>query len=351
MNKILIYSTSHGIWGGGQIYIDQLCMFLNQHNLETYILTSEPEKFNCQSQKIDIVLSKKKRLYTTIKIAKKYKKEGFNKIILNDLSSLWLAPIFKIFGYKVISLLHLYLQKRSDNPLGHALPEYYLIKLASNFCDTIFSVNKNNKKVFGNDKVNFIGNYAPNWFYKTPQKETKKYDFILIARFSKEKNIPLFLELLKNLNLQKNRTYTALLVGDGPEKNTINHIIEEYGLHHYVKIQNWVERKSLPSVYDQGKCFVISSYHEGFATTLLEAHARGLPAIVTKSSGFCGEYVAGYNDKTGIVFEPNDLNHKDFYQEVSKLINEYKTYEKKCIVKAKIFSEKNVLEPIIKAII
>ena len=50
--------------------------------------------------------------------------------------------------------------------------------------------------------------------------------------------------------------------------------------------------------------FCYQQSHEGFATTLLEAHARGIPAIVTKSSGFCGEFVDGYNDVTGMVFEP-----------------------------------------------
>ena len=61
-------------------------------------------------------------------------------------------------------------------------------------------------------------------------------------------------------------------------------------------MQEWVERKNLPEIYDLGKCFIISSQHEGFATTFLEAHARGLPTIVTRSSGFCGEFVEGYDD-------------------------------------------------------
>ena len=120
-NKVLIYSPSHGIWGGGQIYIEQLCNYMNQHSVESYILTSEPKTFDCAAKKMDNVLSKKKRLFSAIDIAKKYKKEGFRTIILNDLSSLWLAPIFKMYGYNVISLLHLYLQKRTENPLGHSL--------------------------------------------------------------------------------------------------------------------------------------------------------------------------------------------------------------------------------------
>lgn len=350
-NKTLIYSSSSDIWGGGQIYIEQLCNYMNQNKVETYILTSEPETFDCPTKKMESVRSKKKRLLSSIEIAKKYKKEGFKTIILNDLSSLWLAPVFKMYGYNVVSLLHLYLQKRSDNPLGHGTVEYYLLKFSSKFCEIIFSVNKNNQEVFGKDKVQFIGNYVPDWFFEVPKhSDAKKYDFIMVARLAKQKNVPLFLGLLENMNHKLDREYSALIVGEGPEKKDIEEIIIKKGLQESVEIQDWVDRKELPSVYDLGKCFVISSLHEGFATTLLEAHARGIPAIVTKSSGFCGEFVDGYNDVSGIVFEPEDLEDDAFYKGLAGLIEHYNEYEEKCLLKAKIFSEKNVLEPILEAV-
>jgi glycosyltransferase involved in cell wall biosynthesis len=247
-------------------------------------------------------------------------------------------------------LLHLYLQKRTENLLGHSIQEYYLLKFTSRFCDTIFSVNKNNQDVFGQDRVQFIGNYVPDWFFDVPKnKDAKKYDFVLIARLSKEKNTPLFLELLKNMNSGLDREYSALIVGEGPEKEEIEDIILKNGLGNCVEMQGWAERKELPAVYDLGKCFVISSHHEGFTTTLLEAHSRGIPAIVTKSSGFCGEFVDGYNDVTGIVFEPEDLNNSAFYQNLAILIDRYESYEEKCLAKVKMFSEKNVLDPIFMA--
>ena len=350
-NKTIIYSSNHANWGGGDIYIEQLCNYMNMHQAETYILSSEPEVFSCPAKKMEEVLSKKKRLFSSVEIAKHYKKEGFKTIILNDLSSLWLAPIFKLYGYRVISLLHLYLRKRIGDSLGHSSIQYNLLRFSAKFCDRIFSVSKNNQEVFGKEKVQFIGNYVPDWFFEIPRhKEAKKYDFILIARFSIEKNIPLFLELLSKMNERLDRKYTALLVGDGAEKEDILRIIGKKGLEDSVTLQNWVERSDLPSVYDLGKCFVISSFHEGFATTLLEAHARGIPAIVTKSSGFCGEFVDGYDNSTGIVFTPEDLNNLDFYEHLAALIDDYESYEEKCLSKAKIFSEKNVLDPILQAV-
>ena len=349
MKKCLIFSPSYKIWGGGQIYIEQLNNFLIKKGVESYILTAEPESFNTQTKKMNIVRSKKTRLLEAIKIAKKYKKKNFKNIILNDLSSLWLSPIFKFYGFNVISLLHLYLQKKSKNPLGHNIIEYYLQIYSSKFCDYIFSVNKNNIEVFG-DRVKFIGNYVPDWFFKCPKKNKKLYDFIIIARLAKQKNIPLFLEVLHNLN-KRGHNCNLLIIGEGPEKNNILKRICELNLGKYVQIESWAKRENLPSKYDLGKIFVISSFHEGFATTLLEAHSRGLPAIVTKSSGFCGEFVEGYNAKTGIVFQPQDLKNEDFYNQLINLVKNYRKFETLCIEKAKIFSEEKVLNPIYKVLI
>ena len=349
--KTLIYSTTHDIWGGGQIYIEQLCTYMNEKGVKTYIFSSQPESFSCPTKKMDSVESKKKRLFSALVIAKKYKKKNFKNVILNDLSTLWLAPIFKMYGYNVISLLHLYLQKRTENLFGHSLFEYYLLKFTSKFCDNIFSVGKNNQEVFGKDRVKFIGNYVPDWFFDVPKKkDSKKYDFVLIARLSREKNIPLFLELLKNMNNNLDKKYNALIVGKGPEKKNIEDTILKKGLKNNVVLQDWIERKELPAIYDLGNCFVISSYHEGFATTILESHARGIPSIVTKSSGFCREFVEEYNDVTGMIFEPIDLNNREFYDNLATFVDEAKDYEKKCLTKAKIFSEKNVFEPILKAL-
>ena len=68
----------------------------------------------------------------------------------------------------------------------------------------------------------------------------------MIARLSKQKNIPLFLELLKNMNDKTERKYSAFIVGEGPEREYLEDIILKNGLSNYVKIQDWVERKNLP---------------------------------------------------------------------------------------------------------
>jgi len=347
--KILIYSPSFAQWGGGHIYIENLCKYLKKNGFAPLMFTAKPEYFDCNNQKLYKAVSKFSRAVEVFKIAFKYKKE-YKVVLLNDLTSIWLSPIFKIFGYKVYSLLHIYLRLGDGKGLGHTKLQYTIILFSAKFVDKIFSVNKDNIDVFGEKRAIFIGNYLSSWFFEKDVYPKKEYDFLLIARFSKEKNIPLFLKLLKELNQKADREFNALIVGDGVEKENILNNIKEYKLNNLVTVKNWIDREDLPQIYDRGRCFVISSHHEGFATTLLEAHSRGLPAIVTKSSGFCAEFVQNYGGESGIVFEESDLDKYEFYQKVASLVEHSKEFKDLAIKKAKIFTEDLVLGKILKEI-
>lgn len=338
---VCIYSPSEKIWGGGQIYIEGLCHYMNDKGINTIIATSEPETFTCPTLKIMSVASKAKRLSSSFALASQLKQTGVQAVVLNDLSSLWLAPVFRLYGLKVISLLHIYLQKKNKFGLGYGTIEYYLLFFSSYFCNKVFTVNKENVQILP-VHTEFVGNYISSWFFGSPEA-VKKYDLAIIARLSKEKNIPLFIRLIELLNSKRDEPVKALVLGRGEEKERIVKAIESTGLQENIELRDWADRKKLPSVYDSVRCFAVTSYHEGFATTLLEAHARGVPAITTKSAGFCAEFIDGFGSSTGISFTPEDVENTEFQDEVLKLIDNSKNYHDACIAKAKFFSEENVL--------
>ena len=338
---ICIYSPSENIWGGGQVYIEYLCNYMNRKGIEAVVATSEPDTFSCPTIKMNSVLSKAKRLSSSFSFASSLKRSGVEVIVLNDLSSLWLAPIFRSYGIKVVSLLHLYPEKKKSNGLGFSLAEYNLLIFSSRFCNKIFSVNKENLKIFPG-KVEFVGNFISSWFFEEGSAP-KKYDLAIISRLSKQKNIPLFIKMIGYLNSERAEPIKALILGRGEEKDNILEEIERAGLQHSIELRDWADRKDLPQIYDSIKCFAITSYHEGFATTLLEAHARGIPAITTKSAGFCAEFVDGFDSVTGISFTPEDIESSEFQHSVLSLIDHAEDYHDACIKKAAIFSEDNVL--------
>ena len=340
--KVCILSPSQEIWGGGQVYIENLCRYMNQNEVSTAIATSEPETFLCPTIGIPSVASKLARLRYAPKLAKGLKKNGFGVVVLNDLSSLWLAPIFRFYGLKVVSLLHLYLQRKNKAGLGHGWLEFHMLRMASRFAHRVYSVNKDNQKSFP-VSVEFVGNFISPWFFSAPGFGEKRYDLGLIARLSAQKNIPLFVKLLAKLNDVSERPITGLIVGKGEEEALVRREIDRLGMQELIELRPWVDRQDLPSVYDQIRCFAITSHHEGFATTLLEAHARGVPAITTHSAGYCAEFVEGVNPITGIAFDPLDVESDTFIHSLIDLIEDGGSYREACRLKAEQFTEDRVL--------
>ncbi|WP_370203394.1 glycosyltransferase family 4 protein [Alloalcanivorax venustensis] len=339
---VCIYSPSEKIWGGGQIYIDNLCGYLNRNGMEAVISTSEPDSFSSPTIRMPSVSSKRERLLKAPALAKSLKTRGVEVIVLNDLSSLWLAPIFRFYGLNVVSVLHLYLQRKNKAGLGHGWLEFHMLRMASRFAHRVYSVNKDNQKSFP-VSVEFVGNFISPWFFGASGSDQKRYDLGLIARLSAQKNIPLFIKLLANLNDVSARPITGLIVGKGEEETLVRHEIERLDMQELVELRPWVDRQDLPSVYDQIRCFAITSHHEGFATTLLEAHARGVPAITTHSAGYCAEFVEGVNPITGIAFDPLDVESDTFIHSLIDLIEDGGSYREACRLKAEQFTEDRVL--------
>ena len=142
--KILIYTPSHAQWGGGHLYIEHLCKYLTKKDKDILMLTSRPDWFDCRCEKLQNAISKRGRLIESLKVAKEYKKRGYNKVILNDFVSIWLAPVFRILGFRVYALLHSYLHEGDGRGLGHTKIQITLIKISAKFCTQIFSVNRDN---------------------------------------------------------------------------------------------------------------------------------------------------------------------------------------------------------------
>lgn len=341
MLSVCIYSPSEKIWGGGQIYIESLCRFLNENGLDSVIASSEPEMFSCPAIRMPSVSSKIKRLLMVPSFSRVLKARNVSVIVLNDLSSLWLAPFFRLFGFKVVSLLHLYLQVKNSSGFGHGWLEYHFLRFSSRFAHRVLSVNKDNQESLP-VPVRFIGNFVPAWFF-SEAKKIKKYDLGLISRLSPEKNIPLFIDLVSKLNAISERPITALIVGEGGEEEYIKYLISQKDLQDRIELRGWVDRNDLPYAYDEIKVFAVTSYHEGFATTVLEAHARGIPVITTSSAGFCPEFVLGGASTTGMVFDKKDLVNDTFLIDILKMIDSSSCFNTPCRDKAMCFDEDAVL--------
>ena len=95
----------------------------------------------------------------------------------------------------------------------------------------------------------------------------------------------------------------CIIVGDGPDRMSIQHTIHELRLNHAVTLCG--ERKNMKEIYEIIDCLVIPSKREGLPYALLEAMIRKIPVIATK----VGDIPFLIKDKiSGLLVTPGDVN-------------------------------------------
>jgi glycosyltransferase involved in cell wall biosynthesis len=121
-----------------------------------------------------------------------------------------------------------------------------------------------------------------------------QFDFIILmaSRFSKEKNIGLAIEAIKEIN---NKKIGLIIAGEGPEK-------ENYKLSDNIILEPWTN--DLASYYKTADLFVFTSDYEGYGMVLIEAAAAGCK-IISTDVGVAGEILDWENivkvgDKEGL---------------------------------------------------
>jgi 1,2-diacylglycerol 3-alpha-glucosyltransferase len=111
----------------------------------------------------------------------------------------------------------------------------------------------------------------------------KKNKIICVARYSKEKNLEFLIRCFEKSQL-KGR-FVLSLIGDGPNREHLQHVIRELGLQEHVTLTGWVSYEQLPMLYAEAYAAVLPSTFEPWGLVVNEAMAAGLPVVV---ANFCG---------------------------------------------------------------
>ncbi len=131
------------------------------------------------------------------------------------------------------------------------------------------------------DKISTIWNgiNLDRFAYRWPTIEPTA---ISIARLSADKDFPTLLKAVP-LVLPHVPDFRLRIVGDGPERATLERLIDELSLREHVELLG--ERHDVPDLLAKSGFFVSSSRSEGLSLTLLEAMAVGLPVVTTSVGG------------------------------------------------------------------
>lgn len=124
------------------------------------------------------------------------------------------------------------------------------------------------------------------------------FTFISVGRLSPEKNFQLLIKSFKKLHKLKDNI-VLIIIGDGPEKNSLQNLIDKLHLADNVKLVGF---KANPFKYMKiSDCFVSSSSREGFGNVIVEAMTCGLPVIATNTSGSKDILYNRYGSNYGVM--------------------------------------------------
>ncbi len=101
----------------------------------------------------------------------------------------------------------------------------------------------------------------------------------------KEKNIDFLFESFKTLKDEGIENIKLMLVGDGPYKEELQKLAEDYKINNNVIFAGYVNRSEIASYYRESDIFVFASLTETQGLVVLEAMASEIPVVAIKASG------------------------------------------------------------------
>ena len=121
---------------------------------------------------------------------------------------------------------------------------------------------------------------------------------VAVGRLAEPKDA---LTLVRALAAVPGRPFTALLVGDGPDRPSIEGEVRRLGLQDAVALAG--TRDDVPELLARADVFALSSRSEGAPLSILEAMAAGLPVVSSLVGGVPELVVDG---ETGLLVPPGD---------------------------------------------
>lgn len=142
------------------------------------------------------------------------------------------------------------------------------------------------------------------YFQKLSKLRRQKNLIVSVGRLVAQKNFLLLVRAYGRVLARLPRVRLRIY-GDGPERAKLQGAIKKMGLGGKVEVvTRWVSPRQLSRIFDRSGVLVVSSNHEGWALTALEALSRGCPVVMT-DTGCAGEIVV--DKKSGYVVAVGDF--------------------------------------------
>ncbi|MEM7467572.1 MAG: glycosyltransferase, partial [Pseudomonadota bacterium] len=112
-------------------------------------------------------------------------------------------------------------------------------------------------------------------------ENSKAINLLAIGRLVHKKGFDLLIEAVSEL--AKSFSLSLNIVGDGQERTTLGNLVKKRNLSDYVRLSGWSD--DVGGLLDNADIFVLPSRDEPFGIVCLEAMARGVPIVATRTQG------------------------------------------------------------------
>ncbi|MFN3283742.1 MAG: glycosyltransferase family 4 protein [Pseudothermotoga sp.] len=147
---------------------------------------------------------------------------------------------------------------------------------------------------------------------------------LFVGRLAKEKNVVFVIQALKELLQRKNDAH-LIIVGDCPERNSLEKVVREFSIESHVTFTGYMPRKVLANYYRQADLFTFASESETQGLVVLESLAAGTPVVAVAKMGIADVLEDGQGAL--LIREPI---LSEFVEKIEQLLCDTTFYERMC---------------------
>ena len=317
LNVLMVNHEFPPIGGGGGTTTRFLAKYLARLGVEVSIVTAKPGKedffFHPDGFKLYYVGPTKTNIETShipemtrFIIASLFKSRRIIKEIKPDLiHSFFTIPAgcFGLYSKKIFGIPYITSTLGADVP-GFNIGDWRLNVYHSITKSFSRSIWKNSSFVIANSESlkESCNKFMPNLnigvitngvdseiFYPDLSRKINKNNcvqLLFISRLSSQKGVESLIKACGILKKKNIENYKLTIVGDGPLKDKMFSLVNEYAIKDKINFLGWRKLEDLPDIYRSSDVFILPSVMEGMPSVVLQAMACGLPVIGTKVEGF-----------------------------------------------------------------
>jgi len=155
------------------------------------------------------------------------------------------------------------------------------------------------------EKLWYIPNGVDTTSFFPPLSDASDRKRILwVGRMSPEKGLDVLINAMREVVREIPQAHLTL-VGDGPERGTIERMVRDYQLGGHIRMEGFRSYEEIPQHFRASQVFVLPSLREGLPLVILEAFASGLPCVASHVGGIGAIIEDGV---TGYLVSPSSVS-------------------------------------------